>query len=145
MSQETRDNLVAKLVFQKASQRSDLLDDDLTQTYLIGLLDYLAQKGWNMEITAVRTDHSDDSHLGFHCHAHGFCADLWPLASDTPGDYLDASDPRFQQFLTDAAGAPFLYQIGLAGTADTLANRKAAGPTVFSDGGADHLHLGSQE
>ena len=143
MSQQARDVLVAKLVFQDDTQASDLQNIGLTQTQLIALLTELTGKGWNIEITSVRTDHSDDSALGLHCHANGYCADLWPLASSDAGDYLDAGDPRFQQFLTDAAASPWLYQIGLAGSAWTTANANAAGPTVFQDDGADHVHLGS--
>lgn len=144
MSQEARDALVAKLVFQRDSQRSDLENIDVTQTQLVALLTELTNRGWNIEITSVRTDHSDDSALGFHCHAHGFCADLWPLASSTPGDYLDAGDPEFQEFLKDAAESQWIYQIGLAGSAWTSANAAAAGPTVFEDDGADHVHLGAK-
>jgi hypothetical protein len=119
MSQTAREALVdsGHLFFQRDSQRTDLLDENLTQTTLIALLSDLVAKGYHVELTAVRSDHSDDSALGFHCHAHGFCADLWPLTGPTPG---------------------------LAGSADTPANRAAAGATVFSDSGADHVHLGSQ-
>jgi hypothetical protein len=144
MSQQARNALVSELVFQDATQSSDLENVDLTQTQLIALLLDLTNKGWNIEITAVRTDHSDDRSLGLHCHANGYCADLWPLASSAPQDYLDAGDPRFQQFLSDAAASPWLYQIGLAGSAYTPANVTAAGPTVFQDDGADHVHLGAQ-
>ena len=144
MSQEARDALVKKLVFQKDSQRSDLENIDLTNTALIALLTELTNRGWNIEITSVRTDHSDDSALGYHCHAHGFCADLWPLASNVAGDYLGAGDPEFAEFLKDAAESPYLYQIGLAGSAWTTTNAAAAGPTVFQDDGQDHIHLGSK-
>jgi hypothetical protein len=144
VSQQARDALVAKLVFQDDTQASDLENVNLTQTQLIALLTDLTNKGWHIEITAVRSDHSDDSALGFHCHAHGFCADLWPLASAEAGDYLDATDPRFQSFLKDAAASSWLYQIGLAGSAYTDANVAAAGPTAFQDDGADHVHLGAQ-
>lgn len=143
MSQQARDDLVVHLVFQDETQKSDLESETLTQTTLIALLQELVAKDWNIEITAVRTDHHDDSALGLHSHANGYCVDCWPLADATPGNYLDASDPRFQQFLADCATAPYLFQIGLAGSADTYANRVAAGHTVFEDTGADHVHLGS--
>lgn len=143
MSLEARHSLVNRLVFQRESQRDDLLNMNLTQTQLIALLLDLVNEGHHIEITAVRSDHSDDAYLGFHCHAHGFCADLWPLASSTPGDYLDASDSRFAKFLHDAAQSEWLHQVGLAGSSWSQANVDAAGPTVFHDDGADHIHLGA--
>jgi hypothetical protein len=144
MSIQARQDLVSKLVFQRDSQRNDLMDPNMTQTTLIALLLELVNKGHHIEITAVRSDHSDDSALGLHCHANGYCADMWPLGSATPGDYLDAGNPYFQQFLRDAAGSSWLYQIGLAGSAYTDANVAAAGSTVFHDDGADHVHLGAE-
>jgi hypothetical protein len=144
MSQEARNDLVSLLVFQSPTERGDLLDPNRTQTQLIALLLDLAQnRGWHIEITAVRTDHHDDSALGLHCHANGYAADCWPLASSTPGSYLDAGDDRFAQFLRDAAASSWLFQIGLAGTAYTTANMQAAGSTAFQDDGADHVHLGA--
>ena len=143
MSIQARQELCSKLVFQHASQKADLLDVNKTQTQLIALLLGLTNMGWHIEITAVRSDHSDDSGLGFHCHAHGFCADLWPLANATPGNYIDANEPKFAQFLHDASISPWLYQIGLAGSAWMQTNVDAAGPTVFADSGPDHIHLGA--
>ena len=143
MSIQAREKLVVQLVFQRDSQSTDLLDVNLTQTELIALLLDLTNKGWHIEITAVRSDHSDDSALGLHSHANGYCADLWPLASATPGDYLDASSASFRLFLADAADSSWLYQIGLAGSANTPENMAAAGPTAFADDGADHVHLGA--
>ncbi|MFY9883526.1 MAG: hypothetical protein WAL67_16770 [Candidatus Cybelea sp.] len=144
MSTQAREQLVSKLVFQDGSQKSDLLNPSLTQTTLIALLLDLADKGHHIEITAVRSDHDNDSALGLHCHHNGYCADLWPLGSATPGDYLDANNPYFQQFLKDAAASVWLHQIGLAGTAWNDANVAAGGSTVFHDDGADHVHLGAE-
>lgn len=96
MSLQARQDLVNKLVFQRDSEKSDLMDPNMTQTTLIALLLDLVNKGHHIEITAIRTDHSDDSSLGLHCHHNGYCADLWPLGSTAPGDYLDASNPYFQ-------------------------------------------------
>ncbi len=144
MSQEARHELVNLLVFQRGTERGDLLDPNRTQTQLIALLLDLAKThGWHIEITAVRSDHHDDSGLGLHCHANGYAADCWPLKSATPQDYLDAGDPRFQKFLRDAAASSWTYQIGLAGTADTSTNMAAAGKTAFQDSGPDHVHLGA--
>ena len=144
MSQQARQELVNLLVFQSSTEKGDLLDPNRTQTQLIALLLDLAKNhGWHIEVTAVRTDHHDDSSLGLHCHANGYAADCWPLASATPGNYLDAGDSRFQQFLKDAAASSWIFQIGLAGSAYTSANMGAAGQTAFKDDGADHVHLGA--
>jgi hypothetical protein len=145
MSVQARQQLVTSghLFFQDGTQSSDLLDPSLTQTELIALLQDLVTKGFHIELTSVRTDHKDDSDLGLHCHANGYCADLWPLTGPTPGDYLDASDPVFAQFLASAADSVWLYQIGLGGSAYTPANVAAAGPTVFQDDDEDHIHLGA--
>lgn len=146
MSIEARKALVdhPHTFFQAQSQRDDLLDPNKTQTTLIAILTDLVNKGHIIEFTAIRTDHRDDSGLGFHCHAHGFCADCWPLASATAGNYLDANDPRFVKFCHDAGFDPYEHQVGLAGSAWTHADVIAAGSGVFHDDGGDHVHLGAR-
>lgn len=136
------------LIFQRQSQRSDLIDPTMTQTYLIAFLDHLLAQGWILEVTAVRSDHANDEGLGLSgypwcgTHAHGWAVDLWPLNSVKAGDYMEASDPHFQKFLSQAMNAPFYMQTGLAGEADTPINHVAAGRMSFTDGGASHVHLG---
>lgn len=150
MSIQAREQLVnhPHAIFERDSQRADLLNPALTQTELVALLLDILGKGHIVLFTAVRSDHHDDSglnpappHVG--THAGGFAADTWPLASTRATDFLDASDSRLQSYLRDAAQSPWLLQIGLAGSADTAQDRAAAGSTVFSDGGADHIHLGA--
>lgn len=149
MSIAARKALVASpnTIFQRDSQRSDLLDPTKTQTELIAALRFLIGAGHIIEFTAIRSDHHDDSGLnptGVGTHARGWAADCWPLASTSPGDYVDAGDARFAAFLQDCAKMPFLFQIGLGGSADTSANQAASGDTCFSDNGGDHIHLGTQ-
>lgn len=146
MSEEARAALVASpnTFFQDDTQRADLDDDHVTQTGLIAILTELIGKGHAIEFTAIKSDHHDDSNLGLHCHFNGYCADLWPLASASAGDYLDAGDARFQAFLSDVAHSQYLYQVGLAGSAWTSANAVAAGDSVFHDDGADHVHIGAE-
>jgi hypothetical protein len=146
MSAEARQALVdsPNTLFTDATQRSDLLDENITQTYLIALLSNLVAKGHVIEFTAIKTDHHDDSALGEYCHFNGWCADCWPLSTTTAGAYLDAGDARFLSFLSDAAADPDLFQIGLAGSAWTPEAIAAAGPTVFEDAGGDHIHLGAK-
>jgi hypothetical protein len=157
MSQELRDALVASpnTIFQNPSERADLLDEAKTSTYLIELLyDICVTKNWAVEFTAIRSDHHDDSSLGEapqYIGTHwggengpGWAADLWPLNTPTAGDYIDASDPKFQQFLEACGVEPERMQTGLAGSAYTHADVVAAGSGVFQDAGADHVHLSAK-
>lgn len=144
MSLEARQELVSRLVFQAPTQKADLLNEELTQTALIALLLEVTSR-WHLEITAVRSDHHDDSDLGPHCHAHGYAVDCWPIWAGRPGDYIPSSDPAFLSFLSFAAKQPHLEQIGLAGSAWSAATMAAAGATAFADDGADHIHLGSKD
>lgn len=143
----TRQELVDSdhLFFQKNSQKSDLLNPAITQQCLIDHLSYIISKGFHIEITAVKSDHSDDADLGYHCHFNGFCADCWPLTGPQAGQYLDQSDPFFQKFLETVASSINNYQIGLTPDAYTESNIKAAGPTLFEDSGDSHVHLGSKQ
>lgn len=146
MSLQARQRLVdhKHTIFQRNSEREDLLDRNKTHTELIALLLELVGKNHIILFTAVATDHHNDEALGLHGHTNGYAADVWILKSVSPTDYVDASDPEMQRFLADAARSVWLYQIGLAGSADTPTDEAAAGRTVFSDDGADHIHLGAQ-
>lgn len=147
MSEEARRDLIhsSHLFFQNQAQIQDLLNPQVTQTWLIALLQCIVAKGFYLELTAVKSDHHDDSALGLRCHYNGYAVDCWPLNTPRAGDYLDATDPRFQTFLGFVSRVPYLYQIGLAGSADIQKNEEAAGATYFSDDGGDHVHLGAKE
>lgn len=134
-------------------QRADLLDPTKTDSNVIALIQYLLDRGHIIGFTAIRSDHHDDSNLNptpphVGTHAGGFGVDCWPLNSPNAGDWVAADG--LKPFLADAAAFPGIYQIGLAGTSDTEENREATGlpyevpqrPDCFSDGGADHIHLG---
>jgi hypothetical protein len=135
--------LCKALFFQADSQRSDLMDPTVTKTELVALLLGLTDLGWHIEITSVKTDHSDDSNLGLYCHANGYAADLWPLLTAQAGDYLDAGSSAFTKFLADLRASPWLYQIGLGGSAWSPGNAYTAGPSAFRDDGEDHVHVGA--
>jgi len=135
--------LCDRLVFQNDTQRSDLMNVNLTQTTLISAGLFMLTKGYHIEITAVKTDHSNDSYLGYHCHYNGFCWDCWPLNSAQPGDYMDPTTHNFRQFLVDLTHAPFILQVGLAGTAYSAENMNSLGSLGFQDDGADHVHVGT--
>jgi len=135
---------------------ADLLDSNRTKTTLIALLVELVNKGHIIEFTMIRTGHHNDGPNGHN--PGGRAADCWPLASAKAGDYLDATDPRFQKFIDDAASSVWLYQEGLVGDgADSDANfssaeraaqqhepgRYEAGVTIFHDDGGAHVHVGA--
>jgi hypothetical protein len=137
-------------IFQRQSQRDDLLNESLTDSNLIALIQHLLACGHTIGFTAIRSDHHIDGNNGHN--PGGIAFDGWPLKSTTAGDWMDANDPAFRVYLQDVASFSGIWQIGLAGTADTDANRAAtdlpyeawkAPQTVFSDEGADHVHHGA--
>lgn len=142
MSLEARESLVAKLFFQDTDSRSDLLNPDLTSTDLISTLIQTLAKGHYLEITAVRTDHRPDGYLGVHAHQSGRAVDCWSLNSPKMGDYMDPNSSGFMWFLRDLKRINEVAQIGLGGSAFTVANMAVLGSLGFQDNGADHVHIG---
>jgi hypothetical protein len=144
MSLAMRQQVVSKLVFQDATQKSDLLDLNITNSGLIAMLHYLTcVLAYHFEVTAVKDDHHNDGD-GPGLHWSGNACDGWPLNSGKPGDYMDQTAPSFQRFLQDVANGPYYYDTGLGGSAYTSANMKAAGPAAFKDDGQDHVHIGTK-
>ncbi len=158
MSLQARQALVRSpnTIFQSDVMRADLLDPARTQTTLIALLLELVGKGHIIEFTMIRTGHHIDGPNGHN--PGGRAADCWPLASTTPGDYLDATSSRFVKFIDDAAASSWLLQEGLVGDgSDSDANFASAeqaarsheggryidGVTIFQDDGGAHVHLGA--
>ena len=141
-----RENLALRLFFDPAQcphGKADILDSAYTTDALVEHLTFILDGGFFLRLTAVNRDHDFDGNLGPHCHNPcGFAADGYP--ADSSGEYLDEEDPRFARMLERASISPWLHQTGLGGAANTSANRAAAGPTVFADGDADHVHFGAQ-
>ena len=145
MNDDGRKLLASLLIFQNDGERSDILDPRKTQDDLCGMLLWLVyDRGYCFEVTAANSDHSNDLRLGPHGHTGGYAVDGWPLNSRKPGDYMDENSDAFAQFIQDCDQAPHRYQIGLGGSADTWRNERAGGPSVFSDNGSDHVHLGTR-
>lgn len=149
MSIEARQAIVNShnIIFRTPQQRDDIVNLHGVQTQLIAFLEYLVQNGAMFEVTAIKSDHSADGTLGtppayVGTHEHGWAIDLWPLYKPEEGAYIDAVAPAFQHFLRIAAKAPFLYQIGLGGSAYNPINVLASGASVFQDSLEDHVHLG---
>lgn len=152
MSSQVREQIAESphIIFRSEQQRDDIVNLRGVQTQIIALLQHLVDKGAIIEVTALKSDHRDDTernpvppHIG--THASGWAIDCWPLARVEQGAYLDAEDEQFQHFLELVSGAPWLHQIGLAGTAWNPLNVAAAGETVFQDEGDDHVHIGTRE
>lgn len=148
MTSPTRETVCANLYFTDASQKSDLLDIRQTNTNLIQiLLDW--QKGpWDAEygetiigITSVRTDHSDDSWLGEHCHAFGRAIDCWPRSYMHAGWWVPHDSPEMVGFLKFLTAHPLVFNIGLGGSVDTPENLAILGAKGFQDDGEDHVHF----
>lgn len=146
MDSRSRQALVngGHLFFTDDSQASDLTNSATTTDALLEHIAWIVAAGFHLEVTAVKTDHHDDHLLGEHCHFNGYAIDCWPLTGPTPGAYLDADNPFFQQFLARAAASPNYHGTGLAGSAYTEANLEAAGHNAFEDIGDDHVHLAAQ-
>ena len=149
MSQQTREWVInhPHTFFQAQSQRDDILNQNGLRTQAVAHIQYLLEHGFIIEFTAIWSDHHNDLALNAtppNCGTHEgrWAYDCWPLASPSPGDYLDPADPRFQAFLEAGAQAPFYMQCGLGGSAYTPQNIVAAGSKVFEDDGADHVHFG---
>lgn len=138
----------ANTKFQNMTQRDDLMSEERTSDHLIAMLWNLTRK-YAVMFTAVYTDHHPDGNLGPHGHhpdtGPGYCVDLWPIYI-TYGNwqYIDAGSVDFQKFLQWAKSTPYLYEIGLAGTAYSTENMVACtgASDVFEDDGGDHVHLG---
>lgn len=131
VTQSQRDELVAHLTFSHDTQRSDLLNAELTTPELImALLHECHKEAGGLLITAVRSDHEPDTCLGPHGHSAGYSVDLWPT-----------EETRLQAFIQGLCTAnPWVTRTGLGGAAQgCLVN---PGDTiVFYDNSTDHIHL----
>lgn len=156
MSIEARQRIVrsTNVIFTNDSQKSDLLNVNCVRTEVIALLIDLITKGHILEITAIKSDHHDDSGLGKYCHAHGAAFDCWPLihrGMPGPSTWAAAESPQMITLIRDAYASKWRAQVGLAGSADNPILLAAAGfityPenfTLFRDTGDDHVHIGAQ-
>lgn len=146
MSLETRNYVAQNAILQNPlMQRADLMtyhEDGGTDTNLIAVLEHMLRAGWYFEITSLRRDHGDDSSCGPDCHADGKAVDLYPLASKTPGHWMEPASDLFSAFLTALRGAPGVVQVGLGGDAYSEEHLGLLGELGFRDNGSDHIHVG---
>jgi hypothetical protein len=144
MSIETRQALVddPRLVFtDPESQRADLLDPNVTNTWLVQfLLQLLATSGHPILITSLVSDHDPGTF-----HEPGRAVDLWHA------DWEEEGDDAIEDVLAAAAAigstqAPALVEVGLSGDAADYENGIdwPAGADVFVESYGDageHVHF----
>jgi hypothetical protein len=136
VSIETRTWVCNRLTFTDDTQKSDLMNPDLTTTELIAFLQELltARFGvWigKLEVTAVRSDHPSidgpDGHNG------GNAIDLAQI--------VDEADRHLIEDIQACEGAK---GIGLGGPYQAYSvacGGYNAGSKLFEDNGTDHLHV----
>jgi hypothetical protein len=140
MSTETRQKLVdhPRLVLSNHSQREQLLNTNVTNTWLIQLLLSIVQStGTPLLVTCLNTDHSP----GTYHNPSGRAVDCWNA------NWSSAGDDRVRDILEVASWIsqsrkPQLVEVGLSGAAvkykDTFnynCNK------VFIENAPDHVHL----
>jgi hypothetical protein len=114
LSIETRQALVddPRLVLSNDKQRADLLDPNLTDTWLVEfLIELLDTQAHPILITALNTDHDPGTY-----HELGRGVDLWHADWETVGDaaIVDVLDAAA---IIGTEGSPALVEAGLSGTA----------------------------
>ena len=141
MSEEARQALVAstKLSFTDDQQRTDLLDVNLTSTYLIALLQWLLDNcAEAIELLAVRSDHPTRD--GQWAHSGGHAVDLYP------SNWNNREREAVVAVLKSLAQNPYCEAIGLGGVTKSWKDQ-VTWPTehfvVFSDNSGDHIHCGT--
>jgi hypothetical protein len=143
MSSVTRHNVCLELSFNDPLAHADLDDPNKTDTYVIAALQDLQQRQKHrILITAVRSDHDDDSCLGADAHAFGKSVDLWHA------DWATVGDDKIVDVITALLNNPYVWSVGLGGSAaqylqkfQALAAKIDSRLIVFQDNGSDHVHF----
>jgi hypothetical protein len=143
LSIETRQALVddPRLVLSNDSQRADLLDPNLTDTWLVEfLLQLINTQAHPILVTAINTDHDPGTY-----HELGRGVDLWNADWEQIGDnaIVDVLDAAA---MIGTDGSPTLVEVGLSGTAAEYAAYVAwpMTATVFVESYGDeneHVHF----
>jgi hypothetical protein len=145
MTSPARAQLVTELLFQRESQRSDLLNENVTDTLLIQMLISLAdlykpKDGEKILVTSVYSDHSPDGDLGPHGHhpdsGPGFAVDVAPSLDGWVG------------LMLAIAACPYVWTAGLGGPAAKAGESVVHWPkdgkfVLFMDNDSPHIHLQS--
>ncbi|GAC1422374.1 MAG: hypothetical protein NVSMB64_30820 [Candidatus Velthaea sp.] len=138
MSLAIRQEVEHAVRIQNRIAAGDLLSAAITQTDLIALLARAVLPpedgglGYKLLLTAIRSDHGDDSALGPHSHAAGYAVDCWPQ-----------DESQLEEFIEDMAlKNRWVVKIGLGGSSRRLLTTLDFGDAiVFEDNDSDHVHL----
>lgn len=139
MSLQTRQGVANLLTFNDEQARLDLLDPEVTNTWLIALLaDVIERSLHPLLVTAVCRDHSNDG--SGHSHHEGWAVDLWHA------NWMTIGDERILDVLIACADSPYVWTIGLGGKAQQYFSAVSRAchdrrQVVFMDDGEDHVHL----
>jgi len=131
---------------QNAIAFNDLLDFSKTQTDLIALLARAALPasdgglGFDVLLTAINSDHHDDSCLGIHTHHSGYAVDIGTVNGVDIGD-----NPQTLLFCQAMAGNnKWVVKVGLGGPASAFMQQLSISfpqTIVFVDNQQPHVHL----
>jgi len=140
MSTKARQELITKLSFTDNTQRSDLLDANMTNTWLIQMLDTLVEDliGEPITILAARTDHPTPD--GAWAHSGGLAVDLYPK------NWQGREQESVVNVFKAIAKNPYAWVIGFGGVTQQWQSY-VTWPTenfvAFNDNNSDHIHLGA--
>lgn len=137
MSLQARQDLVAKLTFTDGTQKSDLLDPTITDTWLIAMLtDLVTRCAEPIEILAVRTDHPSKD--GPWAHSGGLAVDLYPK------NWEGREKEAVVYVMKAVAENPYAWAIGFGGVTQqwqTYVSWPTRNFVAFNDSDEDHLHV----
>lgn len=133
MSLEARNALVNRLSFIDGQARADLLDPNMTNTWVIAALtEFNNRYKGAVTITAVRSDHGFDSSSP-HSHASG---DAWDMSVD---DWKQALTVLCEMSKETPC---LIYEVGKGGIAQQ--NDPGGWPDsfdIFEDNDQNHIHV----
>lgn len=142
MSAQARQALVdnPKLSFTNESQRRDLLDENLTNTYLVAMLQTLLDTcAEPIEILAIRSDHPTQD--GAWEHSGGCAADLYPK------NWANREEAACIAVMKAMSQNEYCEQFGAGGVTQqwmsyvTWPSPPSGVGFAFEDNDLDHLHF----
>lgn len=143
MSQAARDALVAnaKISFTDSSQASDFQNENVTNSYLIALLQWQLDNCIEpIEILSVRTDHQTPD--GPWAHSGGMAVDFYPK------NWAGREEEAVTACMKALSENPYCEAVGLGGMTwnwvsyVTWPSGANSWWVVFQDNDKDHLHAG---
>jgi hypothetical protein len=137
VSAAAREDLVKRLSFTDNEQKSDLLGENVTSTWLIAMLQWMVGNcPERIEILAVRSDHPTPD--GRWAHSGGLAADLYPK------NWEGREHEAVVNVLKSFAENPYCYAVGLGGVTrqwESDVTWPSEKFVVFADSPEDHIHV----